>query len=219
MCFSEEMSLVIGLTGLSVGAYLYSINKYASLGISYFALMEIIQFFQYRVINQCNNPYNKFLTIVGYIHICFQPLFFNIWLFAFTKKKIFEMLYLSFFAGLLLASRLIVYKDADLCDSKNEPICGKKTCSFSGNKHVAWNVRLRSPGKNWFTPSIGLHFFMWVMPALTLFELKPLLAILLTGPYLGFLLTNNIHEQPAIWCYTSIAQIIITMYLVKFNNV
>ena len=214
MCFSENTSFAVGLTGLLFSAYFYTKNKYASIGIGYFSLMEIIQYFQYKVINQCNNAENKFLTNLGYIHICFQPFFFNLWLFAFTKHPNFVFLRMAFFAGLLLASRLYVTDD-DLCDGKNEPLCGQTTCAFSGNRHVAWNVRLRAPGKYWFTPSIGLHFFMWVIPVLTIFQLKPFLAMLLTGPYLGFLLTNNIHEQPAIWCFTAIGQTLLTYYLLK----
>jgi len=215
MCFSKNLSLVVGITGLLSSIYFYQKNIYASVGIGYFALMEVLQFFQYDVINQCNNNYNKFLTYLGYIHICFQPLFFNIWLFAFIKNPNFTFIYLSFFAGLLLLSRIFYVKDNELCDEKNEPLCGKKTCSFSGEKHIAWNIRLRSPGKNWFTPSIGLHFFMWVIPVLTIVKFKPILAMILTGPYLGVLLTKNIHEQPAIWCYTGIGQMLITYFLIK----
>jgi hypothetical protein len=215
MCFNATISLTFGVIGILSSLYFYKKNIYASIGIGYLALMEILQFFQYKVIDQCNNNYNKFLTILGYIHICFQPLFFNIWLFAFTKKRYFVFLYLSFFAGLLLMSRLFFVKDEELCDNKNEPLCGKTTCSFSGNRHIAWNIRLRAPGKYWFTPSIGLHFFMWFIPVLTIFELKPILAMLLTGPYLGMLLTNNIHEQPAIWCYTALGQMLLTYFLIK----
>ena len=215
MCFSAKMSLLIGIFGLLASAYFYKQSRYASIGIGYFALMEILQFFQYGVINQCDNPINKYLTDIGYLHICFQPVFINLWLFAFTKTPNFIFVYMSFFAGLLLASRLLFVKNSELCDTKNEPICGPKTCSYSGEKHVAWNVRLRAPGKYWFTPSIGLHFFMWVIPTLVTFQTKPLIALLLTGPYLGGLLTNNIHEQPAIWCYTSIAQMFVTYYLLK----
>jgi len=102
-----------------------------------------------------------------------------------------------------------------LCNTKSEPLCGPKTCSYSGEKHVAWNVRLRAPGKYWFTPSIGLHFFMWVIPTLVVFQAKPVIALLLTGPYLGAMLTSNIHEQPAIWCYTAISQMFVTYYLLK----
>jgi len=218
MCFSENMSLTIGSIGLLASLYLYNINVYASIGIGYFSLMEIIQYFQYKVINQCDNEYNKFLTNLGYIHICFQPLFINLWLFAFAKKPNFLFIKLSFFAGLLLASRIFFVNDNKLCDTKTEPLCGYKTCSFSGEKHIAWNIRLRAAGDKWFTPSIGLHFFMWVVPALTLFELKPIIALLLTGPYLGYFITRNIHEYPAIWCFTAIGQMIITMILLKFSK-
>jgi hypothetical protein len=215
MCFSEQMSLAIGMTGILSSIYFFKKNIYAAIGIGYFALMEILQYFQYKVINECNNDYNKFLTNIGYLHICFQPLFVNIWLFAFIKKPNFIYLYMCFFAGLLLASRLLFVKDNELCDTKNEPLCGPKTCAYSGKRHIAWNLRLRAAGKYWFTPSIGLHFFMWVVPALTILQVKPILALLLTGPYLGFLLTNNIHEQPAIWCYTAIGQMLITYFLLK----
>jgi hypothetical protein len=217
MCFSENISLTIGLTGILSSLYFYKINRYAAIGIGYFALMEILQFFQYKVINQCDNKYNKLLTNIGYIHICFQPLFFNLWLFAFTKNPNFIFLYMSFFAGLLLASRLFFVNDKELCNN-NEPLCGKTTCSFSGNRHIAWNIRLRAPGKHWFTPSIGLHFFMWVIPVLIVFQIKPILAMVLTLPYLGVLLTNNIHEQPAIWCYTVIGQMLVTYYILSFTK-
>ena len=217
MCFTQNMSLSVGIIGILSSIYIYiqKRNVYASLGIGYFALMEILQYFQYAVIDQCDNPINQWLTILGYLHICFQPLFANIWLFAFATNPPFLFLYMAFFAGLLLASRLIVFTDDDeeLCDGHNEPLCGKQTCVYSGNKHLAWNVRLRAAGKYWFTPSIGLHFFMWVIPILTLFQIKPILAMLLTGPYLGYYFTNNIHEQPAIWCFTSIFQMIITYYV------
>ena len=213
MCFSENISLAIGLTGILSSLYFYKKNIYASIAIGYFSIMEIIQFFQYKVINKCDNIYNIFLTNLGYIHICFQPLFFNLWLFAFTKKPNFIFIYMSFFAGLLLLSRLFFVKDNILCNKDIEPLCGPKTCAFSGNKHIAWNVRLRAP--NWLTPSIFLHFFMWVLPVLTIVELKPIIALLLTGPYLGYLLTNNIHEWPSIWCYTIIGQILLTHLLIK----
>lgn len=31
-----------------------------------------------------------------------------------------------------------------------------------------------------------------------MFQPKPFLALLLTAPYFGYLLTNNIHERPAL---------------------
>jgi len=213
MCFSERISLGISVTGISAALYIYARTKnvYASIGLVYFVLMEIIQYFQYKVIDQCNNKTNKYLTILGYIHICFQPLFFNLWLFAFTVKPIVQYLYLSFFGGLMMASRLFFVKNDELCDASYEPLCGKRTCAVSGKRHIAWNVRLRAP--DWVTPSISLHFFLWIFPALSMFQLKPMLAVILTAPYFGYLLTSNIHERPVIWCYTFVMQLIVTGWL------
>jgi hypothetical protein len=77
-------------------------------------------------------------------------------------------------------------------------MCGEKTCSIFGTRHIAWNIRLRAPGKHWFTPSLGLHFYMFVAPVLSMFQIKPILAVILTGPYLGILLTKNKDERGAI---------------------
>ena len=216
MCFSENISLGFAITGL-VASYYFYIKKhiYASIGIAYFSLMELIQYFQYKVINQCDNKMNVFLTYLGYLHICFQPVFVNLWLFAFTKNPNYDFLYLSLVAGVLLFSRVFWVSDKLLCDTKNEPLCGPKTCTFFGERHLAWNIRLRAPGHNWITPSIGLHFFLVVIPALITFQFKPIIALLLIGPYAGIFLTKNIHEKPAIWCYTSVMQLLISFYLLK----
>ncbi len=215
MCFSENISLGFAITGLLASSYFYiKHHYYAAIGIFYFSLMELIQYFQYKVINQCDNKTNILLTYIGYLHICFQPVFVNIWLFSFTKKPNYDFLYLSLVAGILLFLRIFWVTDKTLCDTKNEPICGPKTCTFSGERHLAWNVRLRAAGQNWFTPSIGLHFFLFVIPALITFQFKPIMAIILIAPYAG-LLTTNIHEKPAIWCYTSIMQLLISFFLLK----
>jgi hypothetical protein len=215
MCFSENISLGFAITGI-ISSYYFYVKKhyYAAIGILYFSLMELIQYLQYKVINQCDNKTNILLTYIGYLHICFQPLFVNIWLFSFTKNPNYDFLYLSLVAGILLFLRIFWVTDDTLCDTRNEPICGPRTCTFSGEKHLAWNVRLRAAGQNWLTPSIGLHFFLFVIPALITFQFKPIMAIILISPYAA-LLTSNIHEQPAIWCYTSIMQLLISFFLLK----
>ena len=59
MCFSENISLTIGVTGVLSSLFFYQKNIYAAIGIGYFALMEILQYFQYKVIDKCKNKYNK----------------------------------------------------------------------------------------------------------------------------------------------------------------
>lgn len=217
MCFNAPMSLSVGLLGIFAGIYFYKKNKYIGIGIFYFGIMEILQFLQYQVIDKCESKMNKFLTTLGYIHICFQPLFINIWLMGFIDdpENYYVFLYMSVCAGILLLSRIIWVKDHEICNTNIEPLCGPKTCSLSGQRHIVWNFRLRAPGKDWVTPSIGLIFFMWVIPTLVMFKKKPIMALILTSPYLGLLFTDNIHESASVWCFTAIFQFIIAYLYLK----
>ena len=38
----------------------------------------------------------------------------------------------------------ILCRDNELCDEKNEPLCGKNLFIFC-EKHIAWNIRLKVP--------------------------------------------------------------------------
>ena len=218
MCFTQNASFSFGIFGLIASIYFYKRKHiFASIGIAYFSLMEFIQYFQYFFINKCDNSYNYWLTLLGYLHICFQPLFVNIWLLTFVEKELlsshYVFLYMSIIAGILLFSRIFYVSNDEICDINNEPLCGKNTCTFSGQTHIAWNIRMRAAGKYWYSPSIALHFFMWVIPTIVTFKYRPIIALILTGPYMSLLFTSNIHEQPAIWCFFSVIQIIITYIL------
>jgi len=211
------MSLSIGIIGIFAGIYFYGKNKYIGIGIFYFGFMEILQFLQYQVIDKCDSKMNKLLTTLAYIHICFQPLFVNIWLMGFVDdpENYHVFLYMSVCAAILLLSRMMWVGDDELCDTKTEPLCGPKTCSLSGHKHIVWNFRLRAAGKNFFTPSIGLYFFMWAIPTIVMFKKKPIMALILTGPYFGFLFADDIHESSSVWCFTAIFQMILSYLYLK----
>ena len=43
--------------------------------------------------------------------------------------------------------------------------------------------------------------------------MKPIIALLLSGPYFGYLLANDISEQASIWCLTVTAQLLVTFFL------
>jgi len=45
--------------------------------VTYFALMELLQAVTYIYIDLCDNPSNQILTLLGYIHVAFQPFFVN----------------------------------------------------------------------------------------------------------------------------------------------
>ena len=77
MCWSFAASIIFAIIGIVVGIYLISKKEYKLLWIPiiYFSLMELLQFLTYFVINLCHLPFNQMLTLLGYLHISFQPFF------------------------------------------------------------------------------------------------------------------------------------------------
>jgi hypothetical protein len=77
MCFSQAASFSFAALGLTLALYAQLRFKNSSLavGIFFFFTMELLQGFQYFWIDDCSNPINKALTVVGFLHICLQPYF------------------------------------------------------------------------------------------------------------------------------------------------
>jgi hypothetical protein len=79
MCWSGEASTVLAIAGLSTTLYCYKKGEPPALcaALGYFSGMEALQAFTYSVIDQCGAPQNQVATILGYLHIAFQPFFIN----------------------------------------------------------------------------------------------------------------------------------------------
>ena len=76
MCFSQEMSFIFATVGLLITFYVYRKKQYQlAVGIFFFVLMEMLQAAQFFYIDDCENPVNKVLTLLGFLHICLQPYF------------------------------------------------------------------------------------------------------------------------------------------------
>jgi len=88
MCFSQEMSFGFAAFGFLMAcvSYFYTKNTRMAVGVFWFFLMEFLQGLQYYVIDDCANPWNKFFTLLGLIHICYQPYFTHILNSALTKN-------------------------------------------------------------------------------------------------------------------------------------
>lgn len=86
LCFSAEMSAFYALVCFGLGGIVYAAGRSKRLAISmaYFGLMELLQTVQYMFVAtpqddyaMCQSPTNQFLTVLGLVHICFQPYFCN----------------------------------------------------------------------------------------------------------------------------------------------
>ena len=214
MCFNQPMSAVFVAIGLLCAAYVYfkSKNWWMTSGVLYFVGMELLQFFQYYWIDQCDNFMNQALTVVGFLHICFQPFFTHLMNGAFifkpeSKAKFDLILKLALIQGCWMFSRWL-FLDTPSTE-RSDWLVGDKLCTLMGTHHLGWSLPLQAP--TYFTPSNSIHLFMMFAPFIALGPRLWLSGFILfaTGPLLAWFLTGNLFEQAAIWCFMSIGQIVI----------
>jgi hypothetical protein len=219
MCWSGEASAALALGGFASTAYFYKKGEPAELcaALGYFSGMEALQAFTYSVINQCSNPSNQVATMLGYLHIAFQPFFVNAVSMHFVPKPVRDRIRpfvygLCFLGALLFIMRLypwgwmtpcyeITY-NLPFCPtcSFHIPFCGKNICSVSGAWHIAWQIPARY---NYFLDNTYLiaAFFMPVLYGswrMTVYHI-------ISGPLLAWATTKDANEWAAVWCLYSIA--------------
>jgi len=225
MCFNQPMSLVIAVGGLLIAQYYRYLARVKwddphawrfIVGLEFFVSMELLQFFQYYWIDDCSNPINQVLAVLGLVHIAFQPFFTNLigtWKGMADQQRYLVdnmVLPLCAVAGLFYATRFI---GADMfpCDVNTDPLCGRDTCTYMGSVHLAWRLRLRAP--NFFTPGTFIHTFFMFVPNLFTGSWKQSLLIFITGPGLAYLITQHISEWASVWCFYSVIQLMVIMAL------
>lgn len=93
------------------------------------------------------------------------------------------------------------------------PNLPRHSCTYrspSGTGHLAWAVPMYQT--TYLMPSVSLHCFLFFAPALVSYQSKfdlRLISIILflTGPgVVNYMITDNLGEQPAIWCVLSVVQ-------------
>lgn len=225
MCWSGEASALLATVGLATTIHMARRQQAPALWITlgYFALMELLQAFTYPVIDQCALPSNQIATLLGYLHIAFQPFFINAISMHFLpeewQKKIRLPAYaVCFVTAMVMVMQLMPLEWAGRC-RLGEPLCAHALCSVSGNWHIAWNVPLNGLGLifNWAgTPyQVPLYLLAYgvagfLMPLVygvwrgTVFHL-------FLGPTLAWLTTDNMNEWPAVWCLLSIGIIMLVI--------
>jgi len=211
MCFSQEMSGGFSLMGLVFTLYAWrGLNNPAlAKGVFYFVLMETLQFVQYSFIAddvdpaaptlealqaspKCQASINQFLTFLGFLHICFQPVASMLMISGNScmvqdaaslaqNKLVFRMQVVGGF-WMLYRGVLALYPDVfeslslgDLLGTAahyhaggvqghlpREWISGGTLCTYLGETHLAWSIPLISP--SYYVPSMALHFFLMFVP-------------------------------------------------------
>jgi hypothetical protein len=220
MCWSGEASAILAVVGLSTTAYAAYKKEPAALWIAlgYFSLMELLQAYTYAVIDDCASPGNQIATLLGYLHITFQPFFINALSLHFIPQekaaKIAPWAYaFCFFSAIVMLIQLYPFDWAGQCDTLR-PLCGEKLCSISGVWHIAWEVPTTAIG-NLFadTPAHGFPTYWLAAFALPIAygSWKMTSYHILVGPVLANALTNNPNELAAVWCLLSIGILLLVV--------
>jgi hypothetical protein len=213
MCWSGEASTVLAAIG--IGTTAYAAYKKEPTGIwiclGYFSLMELLQAFTYTVIDQCEMPSNQVATLLGYLHIVFQPFFINAISLHFIDqrlaRKIAPFVYTVCFAcAIVMIIKLYPFTWAEQCTPGITPICGDVLCSVSGNWHIAWEL----PSNNIWS-NVSFYLIAGFITPLLYGSWRFTVYHTLIGPVLAYMTTDNINEWPAIWCLFSIGLLLIVL--------
>jgi len=193
--------------------------------------MELLQSIQYFFIAPnldspiCDTFINKFLTILGFLHICLQPYFCHVINASLTKNEKYLDRYLvikrlCLIGGGMLFTRFLLANvwPQTLGDTPStEWLRGEKLCTFNGNHHLAWSIPMADP--TYVIPGAAIHSFLMFAPFFALYEKKGMVIqgifLFLFGPWLAGLITPNLMEQAYIWCFFSIAQISIMLFFIR----
>ena len=226
MCWSAEASATLAVVGLGVASYAAYKKESPALWVTlgYFSLMEALQAYSYTVINQCSLPSNQIATVLGYLHIAFQPFFINALSMYFIPEHVrkniqYPVYFLCFVSAIIMILQLYPFDWAGLC-TPGRPLCAKTLCTVSGSWHLAWDIPVNGIGNDWINSPQGPYpghggYLSYVIVAFILPFLYGSWRFttfhFLAGPFMAYLLTNNVNERPAVWCLLSIAFLLIVV--------
>jgi len=234
-----EMSATFAAIGLFSAWWIWSKTNNTALasGVFFFFTMEFLQVIQYLFIAPdmnspiCDTTINRVLTLAGFLHICMQPYFCHVINASLTKNAKYldryivikrlciiggGMLFARHFLAALPQWSTLDY-ERDGAYASTEWLRGQKLCTFRGNWHLAWSVPMADP--TYVIPGAAIHSFCMFAPFFALYEKKGMVIqgcfLFAFGPYLAGLISPNLMEQASIWCFFSIAQIAIMLFMIR----
>ena len=211
-------------------------NTELASGVFFFFTMEFLQAIQYMFLATglddayCGNAINQVLTLLGFLHICLQPYYCHVINCSLTKSQEYKMKYgvikrlCLIGGGLLFLRHFLSYipslNTMDVSDYKlTEWLRGEKLCTFKTQTmwHLGWSVPMADP--SYYVMSASIHSFLMFAPFFALYEKRGMILqgvfLFLFGPIMASLISDNLMEQASIWCFFSIAQISIMLFLIR----
>ena len=206
MCFTESQSFIHTII-LIIGSTFIFPEYRLSATLIFLSLKELIQGLLYRNIR--NKKSTKSLTILSWIHICFQPLFANIFFSHFHKDfKYWNIIFLICFLGGLYSMTYL--EELDIQDDPNchlisdDDYCSPETGSYLGKYHIGYQFNL---DQGWEKIRY-MYYLMLILGLFTDAKYVNMIWILSTILTLHIFKDTKRGEVAAIWCYLSILVIL-----------
>ena len=213
MCFSEKWSFNLSIIGILLIIYriFYKYPLVALIPVILYTIMEITQYLQYKVINQCDSKVNQNLTKFTWILQWIQPLMWNMIYLHITKsnKGVFKfsivLSLIIFITGLLR-----VFNYSDKVSITHELQVKGRNCALKGDKHLMWNNNAQTfygLEPNWF-----VYLLLWFVPILWVTPFKLGLELFLAQLslfILTLLILGKVDDQAAsTWCLLAIPGVV-----------
>jgi len=213
MCFSEKWSFNLSIIGILLIIYriFYKYPLVALIPVILYTIMEITQYLQYKVINQCDSKVNQNLTKFTWILQWIQPLMWNMIYLHITKsnKGVFKfsivLSLIIFITGLLR-----VFNYSDTVSITHELQVKGRNCALKGDKHLMWNNNAQTfygLEPNWF-----VYLLLWFVPILWVTPFKLGLELFLAQLslfILTLLILGKVDDQSAAtWCLLAIPGVV-----------
>ena len=149
MCFSANMSLGLGVIGLTAASITYLdktetfwVRAARSYAIFHFSLMEFIQYFAYPVADQCGYGSNYFLSELSTYHIALQAFAIMPALATYSSDKTAlkqATIFGASLSGLFLICSALP-KELQLFDGAPNFIGNMISCLFMGTYHIGYRI-------------------------------------------------------------------------------
>ncbi len=227
MCWNGEVSAALAVAGAVGSVYFYKKGEPKVLcgALLYFTLIEVLQAYTYTVVDQCQNPGNYWATMLSYIHVSFQPFFFNAIAMHFIpdhrRKKIQNYVYaICLLATVAMLIRIMPLEWKFYCYQVTYyvpmlkhilykvPFCGPETCSHSGSWHIEWAI---VAGYNWYFDR-AYFATVFVLPLLYGSWRATIYGVVM-GPAIAILTSSSSNEFAAVWCFYSVGIILLLIKL------
>ncbi len=145
MCFSEKGSYSFASILIFYSFYLGFDKNIWRLSVSgiFLALKDIIQGLLYRYYK--NKEISRILGTLSWAHICYQPLFVNLFASYFDPTNIywnyFFILFFIFGTYKLTTLSLLDIQDEPDCKNKNDDFCADYTGGYIGKYHIGYKFK------------------------------------------------------------------------------